>query len=415
MKHLTDDAFMLSVNGELVIFTITRDGKEASNKIQPKNESTKELAFVFPYIDSDKKIEEPEYSAFDDFEFGDYVPFVKTMVGRYANPGFAIYSYSFLTPETQDLSEGVDLYDSFNDRYKTEYEVVGNKFMPYMSDIRDEENKVYREWMFESKIVKASQDLKRIERLSYIPNEIKDADSLYSGTWQTKYEILENGIVKDTYFGKPNRSIDQAMLNEELYNRHEFADGSKPTRVFDNEDCAVYSTEYFSHEEADTYKLLVVSKSDLSIKYEITVPSRMASESTDENGRKYYVSVNVTDLVNGCYMLLTVSKYYYDSYDDHYDKLYLYDLEENALTYLEDFAYDAKLSPDMKYIVYTDYNAELSLPEWQKGVRIKNLEDGKTVLFPYDIEKEVNRFMAQEYAIEGFVEYEALKQELKGE
>lgn len=408
VKHMTDDAFVLSVNGELVIFTITRGEEKSSDKIQPKNEKTKEVSFVFPNINN-KSYEEPEYVAIDDFVWGDYVPFVKTMVGRYANPGFAIYSYSFLTPETETFRDGVDLYESFNNKYKVENEVIGNSFMPNMSDIRNEENKVYREWLFESKIVKVSRDLKSIERLSYIPKDISDNDSLYDGVWQSKYEMLEQGRVESTYFGRPNRQIGQALLNSELYNGVEFADGSAPRQIFENEESLVFSAQYTLLEKRDTYSLLVVSKSDLSIKYEITVPSLASFAEREE----YYYSLNVNDLVNERYMLVTVSKMYHDSYDNHYEVLYLYDLEENSLTHLEDFAYDAKLSPDMKYLVYTDYNAELSLPEQQKGVRIKNLEDGKTVLYSYDIVENVNRVMAQEYILQGFVEYEALKQELE--
>ncbi|MBR6632694.1 MAG: hypothetical protein IKL05_00140 [Clostridia bacterium] len=407
VKHMTDDAFVLSVNGELVIFTITRGDKKSSDKIQPKNENTKEVYFVFPSINN-KNYEEPEYVAIDDFVWGDYIPFVKTMVGRYANPGFAIYSYSFFTPETKTFKDGVDLYERFNNKYKVENDVIGYSFMPSMSDIRNEENKVYREWLFESKIVKVSRDFKSIERLSYIPKDIRDADSLFSGVWQSKYEMLEQGRVGSTYFGKPNRGIGQALLNSELYKRFEFADGSIPRKIFENEESLVFSAQYTSMEKSNTYSLLVVSKSDLSIKYEITVPSLASFADMEE-----YYSLNVNDLVNERYMLVTVSKNYYDSYDNHYEVLYLYDIEENSLTLLQDFAYDAKLSPDMKYLVYTDYNAELSIPEQQKGVRIKNLEDGKTILFSYDIVEDVNRVMAQEYILQGFVEYEALKRELE--
>ncbi len=407
VKHMTDDAFVLTVNGELVIFTITRGEEKSFDKIQPKNEYTKERTFIFPTI-SDKSYEEPEYSASADFVWGDYVPFVKTMVGRYANPGFAIYSYSFLTPETKNMRDGVALYESFNNKYKIENEVVGNSFLPHMSDIRNEENKVYREWLFESKIVNVSRDLKSIERLSYIAKDINDADNLFSGVWQSKYEIIEQGKVGSTYFGKPNKSIDQALLNSELYERFEFADGATPRKILESEESLVFSAQYTAVEEADKYSLLVVSKSDLSVKYEITVPNQASF--TDAEA---YYSLKVNDIVGERYLLVTVSKHYRDNYDKHYEALYLYDIEENTLTHLEDFAYDAKLSPDMKYLVYTDYNAELSLPEQQKGVRIKNLEDGKTLLFTYDIVERVNRVMAQEYILQGFVEYEALKQELK--
>ncbi len=90
-------------------------------------------------------------------------------------------------------------------------------------------------------------------------------------------------------------------------------------------------------------------------------------------------------------------------------KLYMYNLETGELNFLLDYAFDAKISPDLKYLVYTNFNWEFTLQESKDGFYIKNLEDGKTVFYP--CEKFANYAWGNNHVCEGFVLYDSLIKE----
>ena len=75
--------------------------------------------------------------------------------------------------------------------------------------------------------------------------------------------------------------------------------------------------------------------------------------------------------------------------------MYLFDMEENTLRLLEDFAAHVNLSPDLKYMTYThdDRDGPLLISGWDKaadGIYVKNLETDETVFFPLENSEKVH-------------------------
>ena len=68
--------------------------------------------------------------------------------------------------------------------------------------------------------------------------------------------------------------------------------------------------------------------------------------------------------------------------------VYLYDMQENKLTHLENYTYRPRLSPDMKYLAYTsNFGGSIGYDIGEispTGFYIKNLEDGTTLFFEHD-------------------------------
>lgn len=327
VKHMTDDAFVLPINGELAIITLTR---------------TKKLDIPFPEDFEVGEYVAPTLSEIDEFVWGEYVPFVKFAEARYTNGGNLIYGYAFLTPDANNLDEGKEIYKRFNDKYKTSGEIIDGTFSSV--DINSDEGKLFREFLFESKITKISKDLKQIERLSFRHIEDTGTD-LLNHKWQSKLEILENGEVVNTYNGENADWVYHLYIPDGVY-----------------EDKPIYKISY------------------------------------DEGSY-----ANVVDQV-GNVLLIERAK-------GEKQKLYMYDLETGELTHLMDYAFDAKLSPDLKYLVYTNFNNELTIPEYKDGFYIKNLEDGKTIFYP--CKHVANYVWSTNHACKSFVLYDSLKEQLK--
>lgn len=326
VMHMTNDAFVLPINGELAIITLTR---------------TKKLDIPFPEEFEVGEYVEPTLSAVDEFVWGEYVPFVNFAEAVYTNGGSLIFGYAFLTPDTDTLEEGKEIYKRFNDKYKTTSNIINGTFLNV--DIKSDEGRLFREFLFESKITKVSEDLKRLERLSFRHIEDTGADELIHHKWQSKLDIIENGKVVNTFSGE---NVDWVY---QLYT---------PDGVYENK--TIYKIPY---DECSYAKVIHQVGSVLLI----------------ERGF------------------------------EEKQKLYMYNLETGHLTHLLDYAFDAKLSPDLKYLVYTNFNNEFTLDEQKNGFYIKNLEDGKTIFYP--CESVANYAWSTNHACESFVLYDSLKEQ----
>ncbi len=327
VKHLTDDAFILPINGELVIFTLTRGEAKEPEKIK-----TLKITFT----DDFNEYVAPELCSVEDFDWGEYMPFVKYAEARYTNGGSLIHGYAFLTPDTRSLDEGKAIYKRVNDKYKITSEVIDGAFLNI--DINTDEGKLYCEFLFESKIIRFSDSLEPLERVSYNCVEEVEGNDLLSHKWQIKHEVLKNGI---------------------------------PVNITKSETGLVYNI-YRSNEKSYPYVI--------------------------ETNTKDYVKI--TDKVND--KILLISRSFYEK-----QRLYMYNLETQELTPLMDYAFDAKMSPDLKYLVYTNFNWENTLQENKDGFYIKNLENGKTIFYP--CKKIANYAWDKNHTCEGFVCYDALK------
>ena len=326
VKHMTDDAFVLPINGELAIITLTR---------------TKKLDIPFPEEFEVGEYVAPTLSEINEFVWGEYVPFVKFAEEVYTNGGSLIYGYAFLTPDTDTLNEGKEIYKLFNDKYKTTNKIIDGTFLNV--DIKSDEGKLFREFLFESKITKISEDLKQFERLSFRHIEDTGTDELMHHKWQSKLEIIENGKVVNAFNGENVDWIYQVYIPDGVYE-------NKPIYEIPYDECS------YAH---------------------------------------------VIDQVNNILLI--------ERGAEEKQKLYMYNLETEKLTHLLDYAFDAKLSPDLKYLVYTNFNYENTIPEHKDGFYIKNLEDGKTIFYP--CESIANYVWSTNHACEGFVLYDSLKEQ----
>ena len=349
------------------------------------------LTIAFPSDFVDTAYTPEALTAAKDFEWGQYVPFIQCN-GQYYRRHMQYYDAGFLTSECTSLQDACRLYDKLNDQYLTQSDVVDLPFTDLPTTTIEKGPKtllgrsLYEDMLFRSHIVSLSPDLRRINKVSFSFQGDENTTSLVARElWQDTYEVYQDGVLVHTY-----QQTNPAYENSDYftYTTYETYFNVRPASPTDsipswvemqekrytlktaNEQVAVYSYQ------AERY--LIYSVSDMTLLYDITLV-RTITEAED----RY---MEIAQVVQDRYLLISASVGV-DEPDSYYNCAYLYDLQTNEMTCLEDHAFNPSLSPDGKYLAYAAFfgegigienGEEISM---KQGFYIKNLQNDTTVFF----------------------------------
>ncbi len=355
---------------EIDVPEITEPEKDFTIIKVEKEGITTELTFEIPFelfgvIYTEEKLSSPE-----DFTFGDYGLFVGMATGTYSAEQIPMYSYGLITPNTKNIDDAMSLYNDFNDSHQ----IKPPSFAEEIDALED--FKFYRDFAEKSRVIYISEEVDTlgiahaVDGGSFIYQNSKD---FFTRKWNSEYHLLDTETNKVTSYSKDgvgawilnNYGFDEAP-SDRSYNytaNGQFFVEKNPSYYIKDKtpvSYTLYKTEdRFVKTNEETLKL--------------TVSSSVYWDIADYDGEKYM-------------LLLAKERELY--------ALFLYDLEENKLEYLQNNACHATLSPDGKYIAYTSpIESEWThlFGDMKVGFYIKNLETNETVF--YDCEDKLRMYI----------------------
>ncbi len=385
IKYMTEDAFVLPIDGEFAIITLTRT--PLSHKV---------VSVDFPEDFSYAPFEFGDPKPFSELEFGEYIPWA-IYNGRFYDRHGVYYDHVIFDSKCESLDEALGLWEKLNGKYFVEAPIVdGFVFGDANYRITDERYEdAYTDFLFKSRVNYMSEDLDMIGRyrLEYIGEG--EIESLDKPEWRNIYEVFENGEL--TFSHVLEKSPPHKLTYDEI------ADIFYPIPRLERG----YFTSFIDDEYFIYYCLPKTADKRLSyyvwsfesgrVEYEINVPfdwSEKFMTLRDFVGGRYCV-FEVTDMTKA-----------FDTEGPIWAS-YLYDIETGELTLLQNYAQQALVSPDMKYIAYTGnygaqtgYDASFNMPS---GYYIKDLEAGTLYFMEYS-----------EYAIfKGWIRRDKLMEEIE--
>jgi len=309
-----------------------------------------------------------------EFEWGEYIPMVRYAVERYSRHSNA-YKFAFLNESTETFDEGNAIWKKLNDKYLVTHPEIN------LTDYGDApvSDTIY-EFLTQSKITRVSEDMSTLGRMRYVRLDEESTD--YSGMydWSAEYDIIENGEVIETI-----TLADQQVLYDVTPDVL-----SKPTegQACEYEDVPedYYERWQLSGDDTFGFSKSVSDKEKIYRVYERSSGTCLKEIRLNGNGAR------IDKMIDKRYLLIEQSTL---EFDKSCQGVYLFDMEENTLRLLEDFAENVNISPDFKYITYTHTDADnewASYSGWDKaseGTYLKNLETDETVFFPLENSEKV--------------------------
>ena len=367
------------------------------------DENTKVIEISFPEDFLEEPYTEPELVSPEEFEWGDYVPFVMYSTDKYTNSWNYIYSFALLNKSTGNLQKGTELYNLLNEKYLIENELAGT-----FSHCDINEKASYKDALTKSHLIYISEDAQKVARF-YITKSEKQENSendlLYS-LWDMHLDYFDNGEIVFTETTKES-SLLQSEISSGKYlsysNEYTYPETKINYRTPDNSNGYIYYQDsntvvytdysvpsfYSSGEVPDSVNWYIYSIKENCVTYQINLPSYryVKDDKTYSSWGKLLQVVSEKYLLIDFYNGLSENDYGYNNFQM---STYLFDIENGNLMPLENYCEKALISPDLNYLVYTDVSdpeIELTvnnLTNQKSGLYVKNLEDGKTVFFEHD-------------------------------
>lgn len=319
-----------------------------------------------------------------EFKFGKYMPFVDFAVDYYTNGMSDIGGHALLGSKAESVDEGRVLYNKFDAIFKEEYPRVEGEFNSFLKEEGSPRYRMAYDMLFKSRVMYISEDAETVGNLSLLYSETnhgKKADDLLFADWDSKYDIITHGKTVSTDY---TVAVDYQALYSGFGYKYYFLD--KEIYVSDVTGEQTYVDEldgYIVDETWDDSSLTyhIYSKDTDVLKYRVTLPKKAVVNGV-ETEVSYYLQ-NITD--DGGLLLEIFS--YRDEDGGRYCAA-LYDTAKGSLSVLENYAYQPRLSPDGKYLLYTSptyafdpYSGTNGLFDMWTGFYVKNLEDGTTVMY----------------------------------
>lgn len=347
-----------------------------------EDENTKEILIPFPE-DFTYGYTEPEIVAPEDFDWGEYMPFVRYSVGSCGEVGWPRYTYAFLGEDIKTLDEGHKFYEKLNSKYKKTFEYSLDDTIDWFP-LSVQEDAI--PLVAESRVVWVSTDASEIgnyylEKTGTDGNYVNgDGTTWDINTWNGIYELYEKEKLTNSYTEENTYEYnDGTFLNERTgaYSSPEKPKFKYPSREVEIHCDSDSLIKYFGNDIYHIYSL-----AEMKLKYKI------AFDNGDKYSHKY---CDIKQLIDGRYLLLM---FYPMFEEENCNNTYIYDLEEGEMEKLNGYSFNMLLSPDRKYLIYSretwrntevnsivNYNYDLKY-----GFYIKNLENGQTTFYEYDIE-----------------------------
>ncbi len=391
------------------------------------DENTKYITIEFPEDFPEEPYTEPNLVSPEDFDWGEYVPFVKYYDHINSLRNEPLFNYAFLGENIGSLEDGWKLYDKFNTIFETFFEIGTNSFDA--ENVSDFEYIEYSKHFSNGRVTSMSEDIDRVNIFYSKFMGSETVTDLQFSNWKSYYTVYKNGTPTFSYespeyiLGSP---ISPEAIEVEFFSTNFKENVSYATKL-QNCECVYLSDDYAVFENALDKHYYIYSLKDNKMLYDIEYPSDTYMYSFTENRILYeldepyysddtdivriHQSLHIEDIIEGKYILFTAKKLYskykfYNYSEDYYSKTYLYNVEKNELIFLEDYAFTPKMSSDGKLLAYTNSNHEHTLDEQPQGFYVRNLSDGTTVFYPTPFDDGSVWFRVTE--VKGFVKKEAL-------
>ncbi len=339
VKYMTDDAFIVSIGGELAIITLDRAV------------DAEQYVVTLPFDFSKEPYAEPEITPTNEFVWGDYMPFVVYTKDNLDDP---IPIFALLGEGVTTLDEGHKVYEKLNNLYLTTYPVPEGDY----SGISYSEERI-SDYLFGSNIINMSEDLEKMEVWRVVDFENSKAE----------LDVYQKGVlVSTTNYDTWYRT--NARVRDESTGVNISFDGLQATRSYDH--------------------------TDNKQSYQVHKKSELLYEVVFELEEHYNVVLN--QIIDETHLLLTFINHSDTPITSNPNdngisrNTYLFSAEEKSLTKVENYIANPLMSPDGKYLIYSsfkDRNASANPPDnWayvmKAGFYVKNLENGQTTFYPFD-------------------------------
>lgn len=330
-----------------------------------------------------------------EFEYGEYVPFVRYAEGDgYAEAGSAgsmpFYSYAFLTEDAERLNDGKVIYEKFNNKFLAQNNLSAEDLprvhpFCFSEDDKFEALKFYNN----SRVIYVSEDAKTVGNFMLIPNENKEESVLIPFS-HYKYQIYRDGknvetLIKET--GEYYESyMDGGILSGDNWGtRYSYVSEDSPAykveapyaeRIFVNNNSN--AVMFADSEHFNGGKLYICSPDEKRMVYEITMPTMAGSVAEGH--------YKVEQLIDSRFLLISLMREFPVNGRPHKANYLsvLYDLENGTYEILEDYVSNPVISPDGKYMAFirTIANKE-GFGYSTLGFFIKNLENQNCLYYDY--------------------------------
>ena len=151
------------------------------------DENTKYITIDFPADFPEDPYAELNLVSPEEFEWGDYVPFIATLDEGALKPPV----YSIISSVSPTLDEGVELYTKLNNKY---LEIYNGEKLPdwYGKEMTD----ALSDYLYKSRVVYISPEADIIGRFNLIPKNNYPSKERWSG----QYDIFLNGEIDHSFF-----------------------------------------------------------------------------------------------------------------------------------------------------------------------------------------------------------------------
>lgn len=355
---------------------------EAQEKITlPTNDKDiKEIVIPFP-DNFTFGYTEPEIVAPEDFDWGEYMPFVRYSVGSYGEVGSPVYTYAFFGEEIKNIDEGHELYEKLNGKYKKTFEYSLDDTIDAFPLSMQE---VAVPFVAESRVIWISTDADVIGNYYLKKSGIRgnytngDGTTWDIHTWNGKYELYEKEKLISTHILENTFHYDDGGFFNSYtgaYTPPEKKENASFNDIHNNSDATIRGLS------KETYG---VYSSDEKLLYKITFDF-----DTEPIGRNY----RINQIIDGRYLVIT---FYSDMVtEETCHNVYLFDLETEKLSKINGYCFNPLVSPDRKLLIYsretwrnTEVNSRINREyDLKNGFYIKNIETGETTFYEYDAEQ----------------------------
>lgn len=359
-------------NEEIPNLNEDKENVELNNAEPNKDESftlnnVKYLTVRFPEnIFKDNTIQLNLVSS-DKFVWGDYIPFSRTKQSVYASDRnrYYFYDYGIFTSSAKSITEANYVYEKLRSKYQTKNSSNGFDISLFKIDSESIKNELSNH-LCENKVIYISEEADKIGNL-YIKNDSNFLLCNYVYELHSEYDVksIEATTPLKDACGYINHNNDYTFPEKTLPKNL-----SGFVVVACQNDDVIVTRKDDVEQSATLYRL---HTNDGELFCEVKVPYNKTN------------FVTLEQIVEDRYLLFSVTENDQEQAENalnYKTATYLYDIVSEKMTYLESNTYMPSISPDLKYLAYTDnfQNTESTIAE---GFYIKNLNDGTTVFYEH--------------------------------
>lgn len=359
---------------------LTVDSQNEINNIEILriDEYTKCITIKFPNEFKFLPYVSPALISINEFEFSEYIPFVKYSVRTVTNATTPIYNYALLGTDGS-INEGNIFYTMLNHQYERNYPITSN-----LKSLNVD--KFLLDYFYKSKIIYISSDGKKIATGSIF----NTGENEYGNPiWNQQIDIFYNNNLIYSYSDNEDNYIYSFSMSDELFS---FQD----TLITEHGIIDYLNNKVFKIDVGDTQRSLrgELKGNDNVICVMDYKESKLYICSLDKASIDYVINIpekiEINQCLNGEDLLVT---FYEDENEKYHSSTYLINLDTFDMKFLGKYFRNPILSPDKEYVAYVKVNGSgrddfisnlNNLDEMEDGFYIKNLKTNETIFYSFD-------------------------------